>query len=257
MKRVLHSPRFWLLTLAALLVAVLTFSLGQWQLRRAAEKEGIQASIDAKKSLPTLDTPALTAIKNIANEVYRPAALQGVWLSDYTVYLDNRPMQGKPGFWIMTPLQLLGSQQVILVQRGWVQRNFLDRSQLVPVETPKGTVTVQGRIAPPPSTLYAFDGAETGTIRQNLDLTAWAQETGLALLPGTLLQTDAASDGLLRDWSAPALGVDKHYGYAAQWFGLCALVVFLYAWFQLISPLLAFSRRARHAPRSDQPNDLP
>lgn len=257
MKPVLHSPRFWLLTLAALMVAVLTFSLGQWQLRRATEKEGIQASINAKKTLPALDTPALAAIENIANEVYRPAVLQGVWLPQYTVYLDNRPMQGKTGFWVMTPLQLLGSPQVILVQRGWVQRNFLDRSQLVPVKTPAGTVTVQGRIAPPPSKLYAFDGAETGMILQNLDLTVWVQETGLALLPVTLLQIDEASDGLLRDWSAPALGVDKHYGYAAQWFGLCALVVLLYAWFQLISPLLAFYRRARHVPPSHQPNDLP
>ena len=254
MKRVLHSPQFWLLTLAALMVAALTFSLGQWQLRRATEKEAIQASIDAKKTLPALDAPALAAIKNIANEVYRPAVLQGVWLPAYTVYLDNRPMQGKTGFWVMTPLQLEGSQQVILVQRGWVQRNFLDRSQLLPVGTPSGMVTVRGRIAPPPSKLYAFDGAETGTIRQNLDLTAWAQETGLSVLPGTLLQTDAASDGLLRDWSPPALGVDKHYGYAAQWFGLCALVLVLYAWFQLLSPLLALYRRA---PRSDQPNDLP
>ena len=46
-----------------------------------------------------------------------------------------------------------------------------------------------------------------------------------------------ASEGLQRDWDAPDTGVDKHHGYAFQWFALCALLVGLYAWFQWV-PLL-------------------
>jgi surfeit locus 1 family protein len=41
----------------------------------------------------------------------------------------------------------------------------------------------------------------------------------------------------------PASDVHKHYGYAAQWFGLSALVITLYAWFQLIRPRRAARRR--------------
>jgi surfeit locus 1 family protein len=46
------------------------------------------------------------------------------------------------------------------------------------------------------------------------------------------------ADGLLRNWPQPAVDVGKHYGYAAQWFGFCAIIGGLYAWFQLIRPRL-------------------
>lgn len=239
MTQALRSRRFWWVTLAAVLVAALTFSLGQWQLRRAAQKEGIQTAINAKNTLPALDARSLAATENIADEVYRKVVLQGVWQSAHTVYLDNRPMSGKTGFWVMTPLALQDTGQVILVQRGWVARDFSDRTRLPEVTTPTGRVTVEGRIAPPPSKLYEFKGADTGSIRQNLDLAAFSLETGLPLLEVSLLQTGAPSEGLIREWAAPNLGVDKHYGYAFQWFGLFALVVGLYVWFQIILPFRA------------------
>ena len=49
-----------------------------------------------------------------------------------------------------------------------------------------------------------------------------------------VLQTGAPSEGLRRDWPEPTTGVDTHYGYAFQWFGLSVLVVLLYVWFQLV-----------------------
>jgi surfeit locus 1 family protein len=248
----LLQPRFVVLTLATVLMVALTFSLGQWQLRRAAQKQALQAAVDAQKMLPTLDGRALAAIKNIADVVHREAALQGRWQAAHTVYLDNRPMDGKSGFWVVTPLLLAGSEQAVLVQRGWVPRDFTDRTRLPDVQTPDGVVTVSGRMAPPPSKLYEFDGAAQGRIRQNLDLAAFSAETGLALLPVSLLQTGTASEGLLRNWPAPNTGVDKHYGYAFQWFALCALLVGLYAWFQVLLP-----RRRAAAPSSVPESDLP
>ena len=235
----LRSGRFWLLTLTAVLVAALTFSLGQWQLRRAAQKEAVQAAIEAKKTLPALDGRAVAATENIAGEIYRQVAVQGIWQSAHTVYLDNRPMSGRTGFWVMTPLALQGTHRVILVQRGWVPRDFSDRTRLPQILTPEGVVTVEGRIAPPPSKLYEFKGVDAGAIRQNLDLAAFGLETGLPLLEASLLQTGEPSEGLMREWAAPTVGVAKHYGYAFQWFGLFALVVGLYVWFQMILPFRA------------------
>lgn len=235
----LRSGRFWLLTLTAVLVAALTFSLGQWQLRRAAQKEAVQAAIEAKKTMPALDGRAVAATENIADEIYRQVAVQGTWQSAHTVYLDNRTMSGRTGFWVMTPLALQGTRRVILVQRGWVPRDFSDRTRLPQILTPEGVVTVEGRIAPPPSKLYEFKGVDTGAIRQNLDLAAFGPETGLPLLEASLLQTGEPSEGLMREWAAPNLGVAKHYGYAFQWFGLFVLVVGLYVWFQMILPFRA------------------
>jgi len=141
----------------------------------------------------------------------------------------------------------------VMVQRGWIQRNFESRTQLQPVQTPAGLVEIEGRIEPPPSHLLelgkapdpAAAGAESqgsSPIRQNLDLEAFKAETKLPLrIDVSLQQTGAASEGLQRDWPAPAFGIEKHYGYAFQWFGLAALVTILYVWFQIVAPF----RRAR------------
>lgn len=235
-----RTGRFWVVTAAALLMTALTFSLGQWQLDRAAQKLAMQASIDQQKVLPPLTQADLVATNEGSGQrlvaVDRLIELSGRWLPQHTVYLDNRPMNAKPGFWVMTPLLLTGTEKAVLVQRGWIPRNFQERTALVPIETPAQTVTLRGRMAPAPAKLYAFKGADTGRIRQNLDIPVFAAETGLQLLSSLVIQVDAASDGLQRDWAAPNTGVDKHYGYAVQWFGLCALVLGLYIWFQLILP---------------------
>lgn len=240
MKDSTRTWRFWVVTAAALLMAALTFSLGQWQLGRAGQKLAMQASIDQQKVLPPLTQADLVATNEGSGQrvvaVDRLIELSGRWLPQHTVYLDNRPMNTKPGFWVMTPLLLTGTDKSVLVQRGWIPRNFQDRTALVPIETPTQTVTLRGRMAPAPAKLYAFKGTDTGRIRQNLDIEVFAVETGLPLLPALVIQVDPASDGLQRDWAAPNTGVDKHYGYAFQWFGLCALVLGLYIWFQLISP---------------------
>ena len=255
MKSTLRSLRFWLLTFAALVVAVSTFSLGQWQLRRADQKETLQAAVEAQEVLPALDNRALVATKSVADQMHRTVVVQGEWQPKHTVYLDNRPMSGKSGFWVITPLTLQDTGQVILVRRGWAARNFNDRAILPDVQTPAGLVTVTGRIAPPPSKLYEFKGEDAGRLRQNIDLEAFRLETGLPLLDASVLQTGGSSEGLLRDWAAPNLGVDKHYGYAFQWFGLFALVVGLYGWFQIIVPIRRkLIRSAGQSPSSSPPS---
>ncbi len=243
--------RFWLIGLAAVVGMGATASLGGWQLSRADEKLALQHMLDARGQLPAIDGADLVARLSSASAtkntvaaatpfqgwVHRNVVLEGQWLPAHTVYLDNRQMQGRPGFFVMTPLQLK-SGGVVLVQRGWAPRNFQDRLQLPQVQTLAGDVRVQGRLAVAPSRLYEFAGGDqalgSSRIRQNLDLAAFRTETGLALADLTVLQLGAASEGLQRDWPVIGAGVDKHYGYAFQWFGLCGLIALLYVWFQLV-----------------------
>ena len=236
MAKLSSTTRFWLLTIAALLVAALTFSLGQWQLRRAAQKQNLQLTIEAQSNQSILKALDLADPNTLKDVVHRRATLKGIWRAEHTVFLDNRQMNGKSGFIAITPLVLDGTGQIILVQRGWALRNFADRTRLPDIQTPLGPVTVRGRIAPPPSKLYEFKGAESGRIRQNIDIQAFSREIALPLIPVSMIQTGPANEGLLRDWAAPNVGIDKHYGYAFQWFGLCALMVGLYVWFQIINP---------------------
>lgn len=252
---------FWLLTVIAVLVFGLAVSLGRWQLSRAAQKEALHAGIEAQNARPPLDLATFLSQDPALDLIHRKVRLRGLWLADLTVYLDNRQMHGVPGFYVLTPLALEGTEQTVLVQRGWVQRNFEDRGKLPELTTPTGLVEVSGRLAPPPGRLFEL-GASNGPvpsspeappqalgsspIRQNLDLEAFKAETRLPLRTDvTLLEVGPASEGLQRDWLAPTAGVEKHYGYAFQWFGLAALVAILYVWFQLIAP----GRRARRANR--------
>ncbi len=226
--------RFLLLTVAAVLGVAAALSLGRWQLSRAAQKEVLQAHRDAQAGLERLDGGKLALLANPALMLDREVALRGHWIVQQMVFLDNRQMNDKQGFYVVTPMQLEASAGVILVQRGWVARNFLDRTALPEVQTPKGTVDIVGRIVPPPSKLYELGADQPGRIRQNLDLSKFRTETGLPLLAVSVQQMGPASDGLLRDWPRPATGVEKHYGYAFQWFALSALITILYVWFQVV-----------------------
>jgi surfeit locus 1 family protein len=229
--------RFWVVLLAALAGCAVTLSLARWQMSRAAQKEAIAAAIESQGARAPVDGPALAAAREPDLLMHRVVHLRGQWLPHRTVFLDNRQMNARQGFYVVTPLQLEGSAAVVLVQRGWAPRNFENRSALPAVSTPGGVVTLQGRVAPSPAKLLALGAPEQGAIRQNLDLAQFRVETGLPLLAVSVLQTGPASEGLLREWPAVDSGAGKHYGYAFQWCALAGLIALLYVWFQIVRPL--------------------
>lgn len=242
--------RSWVVLVAALALCLFTARLGWWQLDRAAQKTAMQAALDqrsAQPPLPVVDWPANAA--QVAAYEHRRTQAQGVWLNEHSVYLDNRPLNGRSGFYLVTPLRL-DDGTAVLVQRGWLPRDAADRTRLPPLPPPSGLVNVAGRIAPALSRVYEFDSAASGAIRQNLDVVAYASESRLKLKPWVLIQEDnpgAERDGLMRQWPSPNLGVQKHHGYAFQWFSLSLLTAGLYVWFQLLRPRrLAQLRKPSH-----------
>ena len=232
--------RAGLVLLATLIAVAVTARLGFWQLSRAAQKVALQTQLDSRSALTPLDGAALgRSADAAAAQHYRRARLRGHWVDGHTVSLDNRQMNGLPGFYVVTPFQLDGEPDAVLVQRGWAPRDVRDRTLLPAVATPSAVVLIEGLIAPPPARLYQFSTESSGLIRQNLDIADFARETGLQLLPMSVLQRDSPSttgDGLLRRWSLPAVDVQMHYGYAFQWFSIAVLMAGLYVWFQLIRP---------------------
>jgi surfeit locus 1 family protein len=236
------TARRWIVLIAAVLGVALTARLGFWQLSRASEKESLQALLEDRGGAPPLAAAELARDATAAAlQHYRRIDLRGRWVAERTVFLDNRQMNGRPGFFVVTPLLLDGTADAVLVQRGWVPRDAAERSRLPALPLPAGAVEISARIAPPPARLYQFGAELPGAIRQNLVLDDFARETGLSLRPLSVWQLDtpaAVPDGLLRQWAPPAVDVHKHYGYAFQWFALAALITGLYVWFQLIRPRL-------------------
>ncbi|WP_354687152.1 SURF1 family protein [Cupriavidus necator] len=223
---------------AALVVIAVTCALGNWQLNRAHEKEVRAARLQALAAQP----PVVLGTAPLAQPATdRTIRVTGRFDTARTVLLDNRPHgnggDSRAGFLVLTPLQITapagdaGVMQAVLVLRGWLPRDAQDRSRIAPFPTPAGEITIEGTALAAVPRVYSLGqaaSAEAGSkIRQNVEIAAYAAETGLALHPLVVEQRNDTGDGLARDWAPADLGADRHYGYAFQWFGLAALTVVL------------------------------
>ena len=229
-----------LVVLVATLVGMaVTFGMGRWQLHRAAQKESLQRALQERSVLPEVDIRELAQADGDASALlHRRARIAGRWVAERTVFLDNRQMNGRTGFYVLTPLVLGDSGTAVVVQRGWLPRDPADPTRLPVLDTPAGEVVVSGRVAPPPARLLEIGTAGLGAIRQNLDLAEYASEIGTVLVPLSVRQEGGSDDGLLRQWQQPTVDVHKHYGYAFQWFALSALMAGFYVWYQVLGPRL-------------------
>lgn len=210
--------------IATLLVMAIGIAAGQWQTRRAAEKTAIAVTLGQRAAAPQLAMDARPL--EIDDVEYRTVRVKGEFLPDWPVYLDNRPYQGAAGLYVLMPFRIDGSNMHVLIARGWVPRNSADRTMLPAIPTPAGIITVQGLARRNPGKLLQFgqqDALRPGAILQNLEVAGFAQASGLQMQPFLLEQTSALPDGLIRDWPLPSIGIDKHRGYAFQWFALTAV----------------------------------
>src|SRR5688572_11767493 len=119
--------RAWVVLLGTVAGIALTARLGLWQLDRAAQKVALQQSLVQRGAQPELEAGALaTRAEEAPAQHHRRIRLQGQWMDRHTVFLDNRQMDGRPGFYVVTPLWLPAQQRAVLVQRGWAPRDFRD-----------------------------------------------------------------------------------------------------------------------------------
>jgi surfeit locus 1 family protein len=217
---------------AAALGIVLTVSLGNWQLRRAAEKLALQARWEAaeSKTAVRLEAAALTALEHRLPARVRA---RGIFLHEFSVWLDNRMLDGRAGFWVVTPLRIEGGG-VVLVNRGWAPRDLHDRARLPAIGQPQAVAEIEGLAVTHAPRLLELGKTPTAALPgvfQNLEYTAFEQASGLRVARLVVQQTSDLDDGLVRRWSRPDTGVDKHRGYALQWYSLAALIATLVAVF--------------------------
>lgn len=212
---------------AGIAVALLTLQLGNWQTRRAAEKDAMQVRFRTAAEQPSAPLgPGLPS-------EWQQVTLRGTWLPERSILLDNRVYHGRPGFHVLTPLRMAGQGGIVLVNRGWIPAGH-DRRSLPAVSTPPGDVIVEGRVRLPgarPFTLGDESAAPSGAPWQTLDLARFRTVTGLAVSDFHVQQSGTAPDGLVRDWPEPYAGVERHRAYAVQWYSLAALAALLTLWY--------------------------
>ena len=177
----------------ALAACAAGIALGNWQSRRAEEKRAAAALQDKQR-----------------------VALRGVFRAELTVLLDNRIRNHRVGYEVVTPLRVDGEH--VLVNRGWMEKG-------AELRTPAGEVRIEGvALARLPQALRLGEESKS-RIRQNLDVDAYAAETGLKLRRMVVEQHSDSGDGLLRDWPRADAGAEKNDAYSFQWYSLATLAI--------------------------------
>ena len=224
-------------TAATVAMVALTVALGNWQERRVGEKNALAAQFEQRMAAPVLALPAAAA--DAASLQFHRLAARGEYAPALSFFLDNKVLDGVPGYFVITPLKLEGGAEYVLVNRGWAAAG--PRRDVLPeLATPAGPQVVEG-IATVPTKRFLQLGAEVpGRVRENLLIDALAAEWRIPLQPIVLQQTSGAADGLVRRWERPDNGSERNRSYALQWYSFAALAAFLY-----VALNLKRARRAR------------
>jgi len=221
------NPPLWA-TLAMVGGVVLTVALGFWQLGRAEFKQALQSRINDLARQPPIAIGAQAL--DVDAVLLRPVEARGRYDPVHVVFIDNRVYNHRPGYYVMMPLRIAGSDKFVLVNRGWIASGA-ERNQVPAVKTPSGEVLVRGTAtAPSERFLELSSKVAEGNVWQNMVLERYRQATHLDVQGIILQQTEGApapDDGLIRDWPPVDLKRNTHLAYAVQWFALAA-AIFLY-----------------------------
>jgi cytochrome oxidase assembly protein ShyY1 len=115
----------------ALAVGLGLWQLGAWQQHRddAARDLADQPAVPLSQ-LMTGDSPFP------GRSVDQPVAFTGTWLGQDTLYVSDRELHGRSGYWVVTPVLVDGTRSAMPVVRGW--------SAHPSASAPEGAVQVTG-----------------------------------------------------------------------------------------------------------------
>lgn len=211
------------------LLLPLTIGLGVWQLERAAQKQVLLDAEQLKAELATVTMTETELLEGAAlnNRAYR---LEGHYHSQ-SLLLDNRQRDGRVGYEVLTAFYL-SKHSFIVLNRGWVPAGKY-REQLPDIPHIVESVAVTGSFYQPDGQVPILSG-EKPKAAWPLRVQAVDWEEIDKLFAGHLLIRrqfrlgDSNQPGaFVAEWSLPAMSVDKHYGYAFQWFAMSLALLVL------------------------------
>lgn len=236
-------------TLGAILGLSILVSLGTWQLNRYQYKLSLEQLQHHSAKLPAL---TLTNLEQLSPKThnYRQVTVRGTFLNSYTVLFKHRQHDGHPGYWIATPLVLEGTQQALLVNRGWLPRervalaNEIAQAKATP-ETLTGLLHIPDRIIADSRTraqLKAGQPLIQDAPRQwsSYDLSA-IQEHLPAKGPKqpTILVLDAQHSGdpfpiaSSEHLTKPYMTAERHLSYLIFWYSMAVVLLAFYGAYTL------------------------
>tara|TARA_B100000941_G_scaffold44371_1_gene27333 strand:- start:2156 stop:2857 length:702 start_codon:yes stop_codon:yes gene_type:complete len=215
------------ITIFFIFFAFLFFSLGLWQIERGQSKQYLLDEFENN----TQNNP------NVLNENSKKwdrVYVQGKWDSSKQVLIDNVINRGIAGFKVLTPLRILETDQLILIDRGWVKRNQ-SRENLPDVTIIESNERVSGILEYPELGLVLSGELVSDTwpkVSQTKNLEIISKEFNEALYPLILVADPTSKNSLEYIKINPTnMTPVKHYGYSAQWFLMFLVLCFMYVWY--------------------------
>lgn len=233
MVRALLTGRRLVATIVVILGAIFLSSLGFWQLSRHNQRAALNERITARMSAEPM---ALTG-ETIDPEQwdYRRVTIRGTFDPDQEVVLRNRSYGGITGVHVLTPLRLEGTDDAVLVDRGWLPMEESAPEARVSYAPQPGVVTIEGVARRSQHDLRGPTDPPLAPGETRLD--AWfrvdvpriEQQTGYRLLPVFVEQQPGPNDAPLpRRTATTDLGFGSHLGYAVQWFSFAVILLVTY-----------------------------
>ncbi len=235
---ILRQRRWLGFTAFILGMLVLCVILARWQWHRYQYRLGENDRLDAALSAPAVPVdelldaaPAGTAATTLPPELeWRTITATGTFDVAAETAVRRRPLDGRNGFWIVTPL--VTESGVLLVNRGWAPAGSDATTAPDVPAPPSGPVTVTGRLRPAEAT-EPTDVPPPGQ--------AWAADPEALVEPPETPRYNAYAELTSSSPDAGAeltgLPVPGHRGlnnlvYSVQWllFGLVGIV----GWWRLI-----------------------
>ena len=146
--RTLLSPRMLGLHLVGAVAVSAAVLLGLWQYDAWQTGRELEARDLAGASALPLDDVMTADSTFPADQVGRPVSFAGVWVPESTVLVSDRALDGRTGWWVVTPVAVCAesddcsSAPAMLVVRGWTAD-----AEAVP-EAPTGRVDLTGWLQP-------------------------------------------------------------------------------------------------------------
>jgi len=237
----LFSRKRWWTTLLVLAAMGVMIRLGIWQLDRLEQRRAFNAHVLAGQNAPPLVLAPETINEPLEAMEYRTVTVAGEYDVENQIALRNRVWYGKPGYDLLTPLKITGTDKAILVNRGWVPvaEYTPGGDQAYPA---RGVVTVAGIIR---LSQFKPDFGRIGdpTPRAGEILPVWnlanvaaiASQIPYPILPVYIQRgPDSSLPPDVNDWtdghlpfpSLPEIEITEgpHMGYALQWFTFAAIL---------------------------------
>jgi surfeit locus 1 family protein len=257
----LFSKRWIWVTLLAIVAVGVMVRLGIWQLDRLEQRRSFNRQVLSVRDLPPLEL-ARAVPDDLETQLYRQATADGVYDYAHQVLLTNQGYQDQLGVHLLTPMKVTGTEQYILVDRGWVPFSDYQEGKLDQYDQP-GPAAADGILANSTSrvgvrscTSSQPDTSGTGNslVLFCVDLDAIQKTLPYELAPLYLIQAPSSTD------QSPPIGTTvqieitegPHLGYAVQWFSFAALLAIGYP-FYVYRDGKARSAQAASAAEQSQP----